>query len=195
MSPEDLRTHVVATARALLHTGLVAGTSGNVSVREGDVFHITPSALPYDQVEPEDVATLTIAGEPVAGTRPPSSERRVHQVLYAARPDALAVVHSHSVHATAWSFLCEPLALDTEELVHFAGGEVRCAQYAPAGGDELADAVVAAMDGRRAVLMERHGVVAIGATCAEALDVCAVVERQAQVAWLLRGAGVLPGGG
>jgi L-fuculose-phosphate aldolase len=181
------RAEVVAAAREMLRLGLVAGSSGNVSLREGDRIHITPSALPYADMGEDDVVTLSLSGELVAGTREPSSERRVHLAVYAARPDAGALVHSHSVHATAWSFLGDPLDTGTEELEHAAGGAVLTAPFAPTGSDAIAAAAVEALAGRRAVLLGRHGVLALAESPARALDVCAVVERQAQLAWLLRG--------
>jgi len=187
----DLRQQIVETGRALQRSGLVAGTSGNVSARDGELVHITPSAVPYEQISPSALVTLSLDGQVVAGTGEPSSERHVHLAIYAARPDVRAIVHSHSVHATAWSFLGEPLALDTEELVAAAGGPVGCAPHGKSGSDELATSCVAALGDRRAVLLARHGVVAAAETPARALDVCAVVERQAEIAWLLRREGVL----
>lgn len=182
----SLRAEVVAAGRELLARGLVAGTSGNVSVRDGERVLITPAATPYPEIGEHDLVALALDGTVLEGERPPSSERRVHLAIYAARPDAGAIVHSHSVHATAWSALREPLDTGGEEIEAACGGAVSCAPYAPAGGDELAVAVVDALGDRRAALMERHGVVAIGATPAEALDVATIVERQAQIAWLLR---------
>lgn len=192
MSSESLRLQIVETGRTLLRSGLVAGTSGNVSARDGDHVLITPASVPYDEIGSADLVTLTLDGQVVGGECEPSSERRVHLAIYAARPEALAIVHSHSVHATAWSFLGDPLDLDTEELLHAAGGVVRCAAHGDSGSDELARSAVAALEGRRAVLLERHGVVAFATSPARALDVCAVVERQAEVAWLLRRHGALP---
>lgn len=172
----------------MLRLGLVAGTSGNVSAREGDLVQITPSGLPYPEMTVDDLVTLGLDGAVVAGHREPSSERRVHLAVYAGRPDARALVHSHSVHATAWSFLEEPLDSGTEELEDAAGGAVLTAPFAPTGSDEIAAAALEALGSRRAVLLGRHGVLALGESPAHALDVCAAVERQAQVAWLLRGA-------
>jgi L-ribulose-5-phosphate 4-epimerase len=183
------RAEIVATAREMLRLGLVAGTSGNVSAREGDLVHITPSALPYDEMGEGDLVTLSLDGELVAGEREPSSERRVHLAVYATRPDAAAVVHTHSVHATAWSFLGKALATGTEELEQAAGGAVRTSAAAPSGSGEIAHAAVEALRDRRAALLARHGVLGLGDSPALALGVCAVVERQAQLAWLLRGAG------
>ena len=184
----SLRAEVVAAGREMLRLGLVAGTSGNVSAREGELVHITPSGLPYEEMTEADLVTLALDGSLIAGNREPSSERRVHLAVYSARPDAGALVHSHSVYATAWSFLGEPLDTGTEELEQAAGGAVRTAPFAPTGSDEIAAATVEALGDRGAVLIGRHGTLGLGESPARALDVCAVVERQAQVAWLLRGA-------
>ena len=182
----SLRAEVVATAREMLRLGLVTGTSGNVSARERELVHITPTQLPYEQMEEQDVVTLGLDGTVVGGGREPSSEWRVHLAVYRARADAGALVHSHSVHATAWSILGEPLDTGTEELEHATGGAVLTAPFAPTGSDDIAAAAVEALGERHAVLLGRHGVLALGKSPARALDVCAAVERQAQIAWLLR---------
>jgi L-fuculose-phosphate aldolase len=184
--PVSLRAEVVATAREMLRLGLVTGTSGNVSARERELVHITPTQLPYEQMEEQDVVTLGLDGTVVSGGREPSSEWRVHLAVYRARADAGALVHSHSVHATAWSILGEPLDTGTEELEHATGGAVLTAPFAPTGSDDIAAAAVEALGERHAVLLGRHGVLALGKSPARALDVCAAVERQAQIAWLLR---------
>ncbi len=182
----SLRAELVATAREMHRLGLVAGTSGNVSAREGELVHITPSALPYGEMSEGDLVTLSLAGEVVDGAREPSSERRVHLAVYTARPEAGAVVHTHSVHATAWSFVGEPLDTGTEELELAAGGAVLTAAEAPAGSDAIARAVVEALEDRRAALLARHGVLGLGDSPAQALHVCAEVEHQAHLAWLRR---------
>lgn len=182
----DLRSAVVEAAREMLRLGLVSGTSGNVSARDGDSVLITPAARPYEQMTEDDLVAIDPGGEPIEGDGEPSSEWRVHLAIYAARPDAGAIVHTHSVHATAWSFTGEPLDTGTEELGAVAGGAVLTAPFAPTGTDEIAAAAVDALGDRGAVLLGRHGVVGVGSTAAEALATCVVVERQAQVALLLR---------
>jgi L-fuculose-phosphate aldolase len=182
----SLRAEVAATAREMLRLGLVAGSSGNVSVRDGDRIHITPAGMAYHSMNDADIVTLALNGALVEGEHQPSSERRVHLAVYAARPDAGALVHTHSTHATAWSFLGEPLDTGTEELEQAAGGAVQTAPYAPTGSEEIAAAAVQALGDRGAVLLGRHGVLALGASPAQALLTAVVVERQAQLAWLLR---------
>lgn len=185
----SLRAEIVAVAREMHRLGLVAGSAGNVSAREGDEIHITPASLPYDVMAEDDVVTLGLDGSVRAGRHAPSSERRVHLAVYGARPDAAALVHTHGVHATAWSFLDEPLDTGTEELDQVAGAPVVTAPFAPTGSEEIARATVEALGERGAVLLGRHGVLALGDSPARALDAAAVVERQAQLAWLLRAAG------
>jgi L-ribulose-5-phosphate 4-epimerase len=171
----------------MLRLGLVSGTSGNASARDGGEVLITPAGLSYEEMTEDDLVSIGMDGEAAEGQREPSSERRVHLAIYAARPDVGAVVHTHSVHATAWSFTGEPLDTGTEELEAAAGGEVLTARFAPTGSDEIAAAVVEVLGDRRAVLLARHGVVAVGDTPAAALATCVALERQAQIAWLLRG--------
>lgn len=186
MNAADVRSAVVQAAREMLRLGLVTGTSGNVSARDGHSVLITPAALAYEEMSEEDVVELGADGEAVQESAEPSSERRVHMAIYAARPDVAAVVHTHSVHATAWSFTGEPLDTGTEELEAAVGGPVATARRAPTGTDEIAAAAAEAIGERRAVLLGRHGVVAVGDSPAAALATAVVVERQAQMAWLLR---------
>src|SRR5687768_9064916 len=182
----SLRTEVLAGAQEMHRLGLVVGTAGNVSARDVDVVHITPRGLPYVEMTEEDLVTLSPAGEITAGEREPSSEFRLHLAIYSARPDVAAIVHTHSVQATAWSCLDEPLDTHVKEFEQAVGGELRTAADAPPGTDEIARAAVAALAHRNAALLFRHGVLALGESPARALVVAQVVERHAQMAWLLR---------
>ena len=167
-SPLSRGAEIVATAQAMLRLGLVTGTAGNVSVRERELVRITPSALPYPEMTVDDLVTLGLDGAVVAGERAPSSEWRVHVAVYAARPDALALVHTHSEHATAWSELGKPL------------GSWLTAPFAPSGSDVIASTAVTALGDRDALLLGGHGVLAVGETPAAALEVCAAVESAAR---------------
>lgn len=182
----DAREAVVQAAREMLRLGLVSGTSGNASARDGDSLLITPAAMPYEEMSPDDLVALGREGRPLSGAGTPSSEWRLHVAIYEARPDVGAIVHTHSVHATAWSFLDEPLDTGTEELEAAAGGAVRTAAHAPTGTNAIARAAAGALGERGAVLLARHGVIGVGPTPADALAACVVVERQAQIALLVR---------
>lgn len=176
---------LIAAARAMAADGLVVGTVGNVSVRQGDRVRITPTRARYAALRRRHLATVDLAGEHVGGGVP-SRELPLHLAIYRARPDVHAVIHTHSPHAVAWSFLGEPLAPALEEQAYYGIGEVRTSPPAVAGSTDLARAGVAALGDGSAALLGGHGVVACGATAGEALLVAQVVEHHAQVAWLVR---------
>jgi L-fuculose-phosphate aldolase len=153
--------------------------SGNLSVREGAGFLVTPAALPYAAMTPADIVAVDADGKALAGAaRRPSSEWRLHAAIYAARPEIGAVVHTHSPRATALS--CARRGIPPfHYMVLLAGGPIRCADHATFGTQALARHCVAALAGRRAVLLANHGVVACGATLAAAVTLAFEVENLA----------------
>jgi L-fuculose-phosphate aldolase len=141
---------------------------------------------------PSDVVFVASDGSP-RGRAAPSTEWPLHLAVYRARPDAGAVVHTHSLHATAWSFRGLGAALpEIEELRYYGIGPVAVSAPAGAGTAQLgAEAVLALGGAGRAALLGEHGVVALGACAADAVLAAEVVERQATIAWLLEGSSVL----
>jgi L-fuculose-phosphate aldolase len=182
-----LRAELVAAGVRLVERGLVVGSVGNLSARTGDGVVITPTRVPYTSMSARDLVSVDLAGRVCGGQRAPSRELELHLAIYLARPDVSAIVHTHSVHASAWSFLSEPLAPAIEDLDYYGVGEVRTAPAAPPGSHRLAAAAPAALGGSAAVLLAGHGVLTAAKTIEAAVTVAEVVERQAQVAWLLRG--------
>ena len=187
MSDLDLREQLVDCARRMQASGINQGTSGNLSVRIAGGMLITPSSLPYEQMQPSDLVALDLKGEPLfipADGRPqrrPSSEWRLHADVLASRPEVQAVLHCHSIHATA-------LACHGRDIPPFhymtavAGGhDIRCAPYATFGTKELSDGVVKALEGRLACLMAQHGQVAVGPTLDKALALAVEVETLARI--------------
>jgi L-fuculose-phosphate aldolase len=187
MSDPDLREQLVDCARRMQASGINQGTSGNLSVRIPGGMLITPSSLPYEQMQPTDLVALDLKGEPLfipADGRPqrrPSSEWRLHADVLASRPEVQAVLHCHSIHATA-------LACHGRDIPPFhymtavAGGhDIRCAPYATFGTQELSDGVVQALEGRLACLMAQHGQVSVGPTLDKALALAVEVETLARI--------------
>ncbi len=173
-----LRRDVIRTARRMNAIGINQGKSGNVSARHGEGFLITPSALSYDTMAPEDVVVVGMDGR-AAGSRAPSTEWRFHRDVYAARPDVGAVVHTHSTHATTLACLGRSIPPFHYMVAAAGGSSIRCTPYATFGTQELADYVVTALEGRRACLLGNHGMVAVGATLDAALDLAVDVEALA----------------
>lgn len=151
------------------------GTSGNASARCGEGMLITPSAVPYSRLAPEDLVYVGWDGE-VTGERPPSSEWRFHAGILRSRPEVGAVVHLHSPAATAVSCLRRDVP-PFHYMVAVAGGDsIRCAPYRTFGTEALAEAAVKALAGRTACLLANHGQVAIGGDPHSALGLAVEVE-------------------
>lgn len=170
-----LRKSLAGLARESVHCGLNQGTSGNVSVRSRTGFLITPSGQDMAALTGDEMVAMTMDGE-VAGVGKPSSEWRFHRDIYAAFPEAEAVVHAHSPFAVALACLRRGLP-PFHYMVAMAGGvDIRCAAYATFGTQALSDAVIAALQDRRACLMANHGLVAWGCSLPVALALANEVE-------------------
>jgi L-fuculose-phosphate aldolase len=181
-SEPELRQQLVTVARRMNASGLNQGTSGNLSVRIPGGLLITPSSLPYELMQPEDLVALDLAGSSRDdGARRPSSEWRLHADILAGRPEIAAVLHCHSIHATALA--CHGRAIPPfHYMTAVAGGDdIRCAPYATFGTAELSELAVAALVDRRACLLGQHGQVALGASLDQALRIAIEVETLAQM--------------
>jgi L-fuculose-phosphate aldolase len=179
----ELRRAIIATALAMNSAGINVNKSGNVSARAQRAatqgFVVTPTALPYRDLDVEDLAFVTLAGA-AQGTNEPSSEWRFHRDIYEARPEFLAIVHTHSPHATALA--CHGRGIPAfHYMVAVAGGEIRCAPYATFGTQALSNHAVAALAGRSACLLAHHGVIACGRSLDQALALAIEVEQLARI--------------
>jgi len=188
---EELRNEVVRTGVRLLATGLVTSTWGNVSARDRAAGYvaITPSGMEYDRMRPEDVVVIDLLGRVIDGERKPSSETPMHLCIYSRKPGVYAVVHTHSIHATAVGVARGEIPLVTGELVNAIGRPVRTAPYAPEGTRELGEAAVLGMGEGLAVILQNHGVVTAGTSLKDALFNAVVVEDAARVFLLARNLG------
>ena len=126
MNTEELRlrTEIVESCRAMNRLGINKGTAGNISVRHGDGFLISPTGIPYDKLQPEHVVAMnwdaTFAGDVL-----PSSEWRFHRDILRARPDLKAIVHTHSTHATAVSILGKDIPAIHYSIAATGGATIR----------------------------------------------------------------------
>ncbi|HEX2724765.1 MAG TPA: class II aldolase/adducin family protein [Beijerinckiaceae bacterium] len=188
----DLRAGVVRAAQAMDQAGFAPSKSGNVSCRYRDGALITPSGLPYARMQPDDIVEIDLHGQVRSGAGKPSSEWPFHTSIYRARADAQAVVHTHSPKATALSCARRGLPAFHYMIALAGGADVRCADYATFGTQELADNAVRALDGRKAVLLANHGVIAIAATPDGALKIAAEIENLAGQYLALLQAGLEP---
>ena len=192
MTRDELGAGIVAVAQAIDLAGFCPSKSGNVSARTEAGFLITPSGLPYAQTTPADLIELSLDGAVLSGARKPSSEWPFHAAIYRARPEAQAIVHTHSPRATALSCTRRGIPAFHYMIALCGGADIRCADYATFGTPELAENAVKALEGRKAVLLANHGVIALGQTLAGAHTIVAEVENLAGQYLDILAAGIEP---
>jgi L-fuculose-phosphate aldolase len=185
----DARTAIVTTCRDLSRSGLVVGTAGNVSVREGDLVAVSPGGLRYADLTQELVGVHRLDGAAVEAPLAPSSELPLHLAIYAARPEVAAVVHTHSPAATALSALVDEVPAVHYYVAMFGGPTVPVSRYATYGTDELARNVVHALHDRTGCLMGNHGAVTVGPDLVTAYDKSTYLEWLCDVYLRARAAG------
>lgn len=178
-----LKTKIIEIGREIIQTGLVAGTWGNISAwdESRDGFWITPSGMDYLALKEEDLVLLNLQGEVLEGHRKPSSEEQLHRALYSQRQDVKGIVHTHSIYATAHAVAHVSLPGLVEDFAMIVGGEVNVTDYKQPGTEELAEAAVRVLADKNAVFLANHGLVGVGRSLEEALKVCQIVEKSAQI--------------
>lgn len=184
----DLREKVIETCLKMNEEGINQGTSGNVSVRTPEGFLMTASGIPYDKMKPEHIVEMDLDGGYI-GEYLPSTEWRMHMDIFKHRPEANAVVHTHSIYATALSCLRKDIP-PFHYMIGIAGGTtLRCASYAEYGTQALSDAMLKAMKDRMACLLANHGQIAFGPDLDKALWRAGEVETLCHQYWAALQAG------
>ncbi|MEQ6390281.1 L-fuculose-phosphate aldolase [Bacillaceae bacterium S4-13-58] len=179
---EKERNNVVEYCKKMTRTGLTKGTGGNISIynREQGLLAISPSGIEYDIMKPEDVVVLDLEHNVVQGNRKPSSELAMHSIFYKNREDINAVIHTHSTYAKTLASLRITLP-PVSYLVAYAGHDVKCAEYASFGTEELANNAFKAMEDRKAVLLANHGLLAGAADIKNAFNIAEEIEFCAEI--------------
>jgi L-fuculose-phosphate aldolase len=169
-----MRDAVAAAARRLAAEGLLIGTAGNVSARDGDRIAITGTGVVLADCTADDVTVVSLDGSVVEGALVPSSELGLHLGIHAGT-EAAAVVHTHAPYSTAVAcVLVELPVLHYQQLL--LGGTIRVAPYQTYGTPELAAGALAALRDRHAALLGNHGSVAVGSTLAKAVENALLLE-------------------
>ncbi len=192
MEKQEAKQLVLETTKRAYALGLFAGTSGNLSIYDsakGEIF-ITPSSTPYETMQVEDIVAIDMDGHVLDGKLLPSSEWRLHATIYKARPDARAVVHTHSPYATAYATMNRPIPMILVEMLPFIGDTVKVARFALPGDPAVGTEAVRALEGRKGCLLQNHGVVAIGEDLPSAFTTAVYIEDAAKICYLADTAGV-----
>ncbi len=179
---KDLRRKVIETCLAMNALGINHGTSGNVSVRTDEGFLITASGVPYAKMKPEQVVEMDLDGG-YRGPYLPSSEWRMHLDIFKARPEAQAIVHTHSIYATALACLRRDVPAFHYMIGVTGGSSLRVSDYAEFGTQALSDTMLRALAGRSACLLANHGQIAFGPNLDRALWLAGEIETLCKQYW------------
>lgn len=183
---QTLREQLLATTRKLHELGLNKGTSGNAGVRDGTGFLVTPSGMEVPAMMPHDMVGMDWDGQPRSkgdSERKPSSEWRFHRDILQSRPEINAVIHAHSMFATTMACLHREIPAFHYMIAVTGGDSIRCAPYALFGSQALSDHALKALQDRRACLLANHGMIVLGGTLDEALDIAVEVENLCEQYW------------
>jgi L-fuculose-phosphate aldolase len=178
----DEREAIVEYCIKLIEHGLTKGTGGNISIfdRKEKRMAISPSGLDYYKTKPEDVVVMDLSGNVIEGTRKPSSEYQLHRIFYAKRDDCNAVVHCHSMFSGVLACLHWSIPA-SHYMIALAGKDVRCAEYATFGTQELAENAFEGMKDRNAVLLGNHGLLAVAKDLPNAFNTAEEIEFCAEM--------------
>jgi L-fuculose-phosphate aldolase len=177
-----LRLAIIDTMVRLEKLGLNKGTAGNISVRRGDGFFITPSGMSPQQIHPDDIVPMEMDGTS-QGRCKPSSEWLFHRDIYAARAEINAIVHGHPPFCVALAVHRRAIPAYHYMVAKAGGNDIRCASYATFGTQELSDQALIALEGRKACLLANHGMIATGPSLHEAVALAVEVEELAEGYW------------
>ena len=179
---KDLRREVIATCLDMNEEGINQGTSGNVSVRTEEGFLITASGIPYKKMKPHHVVEMDLDGG-YRGDFLPSTEWRMHLDIFRNRPEAKAIVHTHSTYATTLACLRKDVPAFHYMIGVTGGPSLRCSDYAEFGTPELSTVMLKAMEGRNACLLANHGQICFGPNLEKALWLAGEIETNCHQYW------------
>lgn len=175
----EKRQSVIDACLRMNQLGINQGTSGNISLRHDEGMLITPTSVPYETMQPEQIVFMGLDGSFDSRQRP-SSEWRFHLDILKARPVVNAVVHAHPPYATTLAIMGLEIP-PIHYMVAVAGGDtIRCAPYATYGTEQLSQHAVSALEDRFACLLAHHGMIAIGPSLSKAMWLAVEVETLAR---------------
>ena len=168
---------VIKYAKMLNTENLSALRSGNISVRHNDGFLITPSGVKYSSLQIDDIVFVSLNGQFDEKKQKPSSEWKFHRDIYRNKREANAIVHSHSTNATAVSAHGKSVPAFHYMVALAGGNDIKCADYATFGTEELSNNVIRALENRKACLMSNHGQVAFEKSLDKAFELAQEIEN------------------
>ncbi|MBQ8151377.1 MAG: class II aldolase/adducin family protein [Firmicutes bacterium] len=182
MDEQRIREEIVRIVKEEYRNGMVNMFEGNVSARLGDRFFITPSQVAKEDMTPEMIIEIDASGEIVSAMEgmTPSSERMMHLEVYRLRPDATAVVHNHSVYATAFAMNGMPIETDRLTEANMIIGTVPLVPYGTPGTSRIYERFSDYIGETKGLLLANHGLITFGKSLQLAYSYAEAIEKIAQ---------------
>tara|TARA_B100000700_G_C15049576_1_gene859602 strand:+ start:1549 stop:2217 length:669 start_codon:yes stop_codon:yes gene_type:complete len=179
---KTIREEIIFISRKMNSSGLNQGTSGNISSRINGGLLITPSSMPYEEMQPSDLVAIDFNGNPhFKNQRKPSSEWQIHSAILRERKEIGAILHCHSIAATALSCHEKPIPSFHYMTAIAGGNDIRCAPYATFGTRKLSNLALLALENRLACLLAHHGQISLGKNITNAFNIAVEVETLAKI--------------
>lgn len=180
---KKLRMEVIYCSQKMVKCGLVPASWGNISARDPktNLIAVTPSNIDYDLLKPKDITIVDLEGKVVDGYKKPSSETPFHCCIYKNKENYHGVIHTHSIYATTMSVLRWSIPVVVGNLVTAAGGSIPVVDYVSGGTWELGEAIIEKLGNLGGVLLQNHGVAAVGPSLNRAFEAAAVIEDAARI--------------
>jgi L-ribulose-5-phosphate 4-epimerase len=180
---EEIRKDLHEAHLTLEKYGLVAYTSGNVSVRVKEHVIIKPSGVPYSLLKPEDYVVVDLDGNIVEGNKKPSIDTATHLYLYRNIECAKSIIHTHSTFATVWAVAEKPIPVLCTAHADVFGEEIPLSEYATVGSEAIAKAVLKVLGKSGVVLLRKHGVMVVGNSLDDVIKKAIFLEEVAKIAY------------
>jgi L-ribulose-5-phosphate 4-epimerase len=179
---KELREEVWRCNLELPKNDLVKMTSGNVSGRdpESNLVVIKPSGVRYEELSPEAIVVVDMDGKVIEGELKPSVDTGTHLYVYRNRPDVFGICHTHSVYATTFAALGQPIPACLTATAMLGGG-IPLGGYVPIGDEAIGKEIVAKIGKSMAIIMQNHGVFTIGESAIRATKMAVEVEEIAKI--------------
>lgn len=181
---------IIKSSKELVEKNLNVGTEGNISIRSGRGFYISPSAIHPNKIKITDIPYISFEGKQTGGKKP-SSEWMMHLLIYRERSDIKAITHSHSIWSTSLSCLRKKIPSFHYMVAEFGGNDIKCSKYATFGTNLLAKNVLLALNKRKGCLMANHGQLTIGKSVEESILLCESLEKLSKQYFLCKLTGQL----
>jgi L-fuculose-phosphate aldolase len=194
MIHNDIKQKLIMAGKILVAEGQDDFTRGHISIRRPDNpshFFMKPHSIGLDEITMENVLTIDLDGNVVAGTARRHSEVYIHSEIYKARPDVQCVIHTHPTYSVALSASGRPLRCYSQpSALFFEALGIYTDTIALIRSPALGRGVAAALGPHRAVLLKNHGVAVVGASIEEAVINVIMLETAAEVQMITEAAGV-----